>query len=77
MLTYADLCDVECAWLLLEQSSLWRDVPFGGGQLMLFEGIKAFILTSPDIDIDVGTLQVSHAHPPCAQCLCAHADLSS
>jgi len=39
------------------QSSLWRDVPFGGGQLMLFEGIKAFILTSPDIDIDVGTLQ--------------------
>ena len=40
------------------QSSLLRDVPHGGIQLMLFEGIKSYILTSPDIDFDVGSLQV-------------------
>ena len=48
------------------QSSVVRDVPFGGIQLMLFEGIKAFILTSPDIDLDVTTLQVKQSVCVCS-----------
>ena len=48
------------------QSSVVRDVPFGGIQLMLFEGIKAFILTSPDIDLDVTTLQVKQSVRVCS-----------
>mmetsp|Transcript_27862 Transcript_27862/g.83603 ORF Transcript_27862/g.83603 Transcript_27862/m.83603 type:complete len:329 (+) Transcript_27862:404-1390(+) len=38
-------------------SSLFRDVPMGAIQIAIFEGLKTFILQSPDIDIDVNTLQ--------------------
>jgi len=39
-------------------ASLWRDVPFGGIQLAIFEGIKSFIINSPQsfLDVDVNTL---------------------
>ena len=37
-------------------ASVWRDVPFGGIQLAIFELIKSFILNSPDIDFDSSTL---------------------
>ena len=33
-----------------------RDVPFGGLQIAIFEGVKTFIVSSPDIDLDVNTL---------------------
>mmetsp|Transcript_38567 Transcript_38567/g.121087 ORF Transcript_38567/g.121087 Transcript_38567/m.121087 type:complete len:474 (+) Transcript_38567:17-1438(+) len=37
-------------------SSLWRDVPFGAIQLAVFEGLKTYIINSPDIVVDVDTL---------------------
>lgn len=39
-------------------ASLWRDVPFGAVQLAVFEGLKSFIINSPQsfLDIDVNTL---------------------
>jgi hypothetical protein len=39
-------------------ASLIRDVPFGGIQLAIFEGLKSFIINSPQsfLDIDVNTL---------------------
>ena len=38
-------------------SSLFRDVPMGAIQIAIFEGVKSFILQSPDIVFDVNTLQ--------------------
>ena len=38
-------------------SSLFRDVPMGAIQIAIFEGLKTFILQSPDIVFDVNTLQ--------------------
>ena len=38
-------------------ASLFRDVPMGAIQIAIFETLKTFILQSPDIDIDVNTLQ--------------------
>lgn len=39
-------------------ASLWRDVPFGGIQLAIFEGLKSFIINSPSsfLDVDVNSL---------------------
>lgn len=37
-------------------ASLWRDLPMGAVQIALFEGIKTFIIESPDIAWDVNTL---------------------
>ena len=42
-------------------SSLWRDVPMGAIQIAIFEGLKTFILQSPDIVFDVNTLQAEAA----------------
>ncbi|EKX48698.1 hypothetical protein GUITHDRAFT_136393 [Guillardia theta CCMP2712] len=39
------------------QSSILRDVPMGGLQIAIFEGLKTFIINSPDIDFDVNTIQ--------------------
>ena len=38
-------------------SSLFRDVPMGAIHMHIFEGLKTFILQSPDIVFDVNTLQ--------------------
>lgn len=37
-------------------TSLARDVPFGGIQIALFEGVKTAILQNPNLDIDVNSL---------------------
>ena len=39
-------------------ASLWRDVPFGAVQLAVFEGLKSYIINSPQSfnDLDVDTL---------------------
>ena len=39
-------------------ASLWRDVPFGAIQLAVFEGLKSYIINSPQTfnDLDVDTL---------------------
>ena len=38
-------------------ASLWRDVPFGAIQLAIFEGLKSYIINSPNVvDFDVDTL---------------------
>jgi len=39
-------------------ASLWRDVPFGAIQLAVFEGLKSYIINSPQSfnDLDVDTL---------------------
>merc|ERR1719326_980506 len=37
-------------------ASLWRDVPMGAIQIALFEGLKVFIIESPNITFDVDTL---------------------
>jgi hypothetical protein len=46
--------NVAKAW----SASLWRDVPFGGIQLAIFEGLKSYIINSPQsfLDIDVNSL---------------------
>merc|ERR1719482_853664 len=38
--------------LLAWSSSLYRDVPMGAIQIAIFEGLKTFILQSPDIVFD-------------------------
>ena len=40
-------------------ASLWRDVPFGAIQLAIFEGLKSYIINSPQSfdEFDVDTLQ--------------------
>lgn len=45
------------AWI----SSIWRDVPMGAVQIAIFESIKAFLIQSPDFDLDVNTLQAEAA----------------
>ncbi|KAH8046882.1 hypothetical protein JL722_13373 [Aureococcus anophagefferens] len=47
--------------LLAWSSSLYRDVPMGAIQIAIFEGLKTFILQSPDIVFDVNTLQAGGA----------------
>ncbi|EGB12555.1 hypothetical protein AURANDRAFT_18372 [Aureococcus anophagefferens] len=47
--------------LLAWSSSLYRDVPMGAIQIAIFEGLKTFILQSPDIVFDVNTLQAEAA----------------
>jgi hypothetical protein len=37
-------------------ASLWRDVPMGAIQIALFEGIKVYIIESPNITFDVDSL---------------------
>jgi len=37
-------------------AALWRDIPMGAVQIALFEGVKTFIIESPDISWDVNTL---------------------
>lgn len=34
----------------------FRDVPYGGIQLMIFEGVKSYIISSTFIDLDVNSL---------------------
>lgn len=37
-------------------TSLWRDIPMGAVQLAIFESVKTYVISSPDIQLDVSSL---------------------